>query len=251
MGKALDSGAARELALFARGVVFRYPRGWELGPVDVVARGGEVTALVGPNGAGKTTLLPLLAGLLVPEVGEVGLVGVRSRWELVRSVAWVPADPAFPVGATVQDLVRWHAAVNQLDHTSALREELAETLGGRLGRKPVELSRGQRMILALQLALWSQAQAILCDEPWSALDPVSRELLLAKLRAVAEAGKVVLVASHDLLALPRLAGRYVFLAAGRVRWSGGPEEVPRPGGSADLPSALLSLYQHVISEVAQ
>ncbi|RMF88332.1 MAG: ATP-binding cassette domain-containing protein, partial [Nitrospirae bacterium] len=74
------------MGLEARGITFAYRGGWRLGPVDLEAPAGAVTALVGPNGAGKTTTMRLLAGLAVPRAGEIRWRGepVADRWELAR-----------------------------------------------------------------------------------------------------------------------------------------------------------------------
>lgn len=240
--------------LEASGICFRYPSGWQLGPVDLAVRRGEVTALVGPNGAGKTTLMRILAGLILPSSGVIRLDGdpVTDRWLLARRVALTPSEPAFPRGCRVRDLARLRLRSVRLNGAEA--EAFLHHLAGRLGRplmtRPHALSRGQRLTLALELALAGMPEVVVSDEPWAGLDPLAVEQLLERLKALAARGAVVLVSSHDLLALPMVARRFVFLIGGRVRAAGTLEELrslsPCPEG--DPPQVLRELYRALVSE---
>ncbi len=250
----LDSPRARGLepGIACRDLAFRYRGGWQLGPVELEVPRGSVTALVGPNGAGKTTLLRLLAGLLVPASGRLylGREPVSDRWRLPREVAWVAAEPSFPCGATVRDVVVWSA--RSWPTAGTLEERLRQvraTLERPLDTSPQQLSRGQRLLLALELNGHRPASVLLADEPWASLDPLARERTVARLRQAAEGGKAVLISSHDLLALPLLADRYCFLARGRVVWVGDATEVPgAERGREAVSEALLQLYRQLVVE---
>ncbi len=240
--------------LEASDIRFRYPGGWQLGPVDLAVRRGEVTALVGPNGAGKTTVMRILAGLIVPDSGLLRLDGdpVTDRWRLARRVALTASEPAFPRGCRVRELARLRLHSLRLDgaEAEAFLRDLASRVGRPLTTRPHALSRGQRLTLALELALAGKPEVVVSDEPWAGLDPLAAERLLERLEALAARGAMVMVSSHDLLALPLVARRFVFLVGGRVRAAGTLEELrslsPCPDG--EPPEVLRELYRALVLE---
>ena len=237
--------------LEARGVRFAYRHGWSLGPVDLVVPGGSITALVGPNGAGKTTLMRILAGLILPGGGTIQIGGtpVAGRAELARKVALTPSEPRFPRGCRVCDLVRLAAPRPGPagPDPASLQRRVSRTIGRSLHVDPRTLSRGQRLNLAIELALAGPRRAVLLDEPWAGLDPLAVERLFARLQALAEAGTAVLVSSHDLYALPSLAHRYVFLVDGRIRAVGSLDDLQGPDASPEAEPArfLRELYRRL------
>ncbi len=237
--------------LEARGIRFAYRHGWSLGPVDLRVPGGSITALVGPNGAGKTTLMRILAGLILPDDGVITLGGrpVTRRRDLGRQVALTPSEPGFPRGCRVLDLVRLAAggAGSAGEDPEARRREISRSLGLPLRVDPRTLSRGQRLHLAIELALAGPRGAVLLDEPWAGLDPLAVDRLFSRLQALAAAGTAVLVSSHDLYALPALAHRYVFLVAGRVRAGGSLDDLRSlsPAPEAEPVRLLRALYRRL------
>jgi len=236
----------------ARGICFRHAGGWSLGPVDMVAPAGTVTALIGPNGAGKTTLLRVLAGLLRPAAGEVMLDGSGEvdRERLARQVAFAPTEPAFPDGTTAADLLHLRGNLCRCDRAEleATKERLRALLGQPLTVRPSRLSRGQRLHLALGLTLLGGPRFIVADEPWSGLDPMAMEEVLSTLGERARAGAAVVVSSHDLYQLPLIATRYLFLVGGRVQVAGNLDELRNLAASpSDEPAAVLKeLYRHLV-----
>jgi len=239
-------------AIEARGVTFRYPNGWTLGPVDLVAPRAMVTALIGPNGAGKTTLLRILGGLVRPFSGACLLDGkeVADRWELARRVALAPTEPAFPTSTTVADVLKLRADTVHVPkaEVTAAERQLEHRLGCSLCRRPSTLSRGQRLQCSITLALLGSPEFVLADEPWSGLDPLAMDEVLGRLKEVSRAGASVVVSSHDLHQLPVIADRFVVLVGGRVRAAGSLEEIqPLVGGSLTDPTLILKeLYRRSV-----
>lgn len=232
--------------LEASAVAFEYPKGFKMGPVDLSVSAGCIVALLGSNGAGKTTLLRLLAGFLPPRQGEVLLRGrPASLATLRKDVALAPTEPAFPARASVLDLLRLRARYLGVDDSAAARH-LEATLKRSLSVVPSRLSRGQRLQVALHLALLGDPPVILADEPWSGLDPLAQDHTLSLL---AERGRnaAVLISSHDLGNLADVAHEFVFLHHGAVRFRGSLAEVADAAGvGVPGPEALKLLFRRIV-----
>lgn len=149
---------------------------------------GSLTALVGPNGAGKSTLLHLLQGRLQPTSGSVVSDGSIALMPQRAAIDWT-----FPISVNqMVDLGR--PAGSKGSTTSWLDQVGLEDLGA---RRLNQLSGGQQQRALLARTLAQNADILLLDEPCSAIDPPTREQLLALTRARAEAGQTLLISSHD------------------------------------------------------
>ncbi|MDQ2623699.1 MAG: ABC transporter ATP-binding protein [Actinomycetota bacterium] len=190
--------------------------------VDLEARAGRVTALIGPNGAGKTTLLLMLAGLLVPDSGQVRVAGfdpvTQSRHARART-GWMPDAFGTWDSLTSREVLETFGAAYgmPLAMARARADELLATVHlTELAKQPAAvLSRGQKQRLGLARALVHDPQVLLLDEPAAGLDPRSRVDLRILLRSLAAQGKTVLVSSHVLTELDELADDAVFISGGR------------------------------------
>jgi iron complex transport system ATP-binding protein len=211
-----------------------------LDAVDIEVAAGTVTGLVGPNGAGKSTLLRLLAGIDVPDAGEVRLDGapLQALAPMVRArrIAHLPqaAQPQWPLcGRDVVSLGRLpHGAgfdrLSDADAQAVARAMARTGTAGFASRRIDRLSAGERARLLLARALATEAAVLLADEPTAALDPGYQIEAMAALRAEATRGVAVAVALHDLALAARFCDRLVLLAAGRVLQAGAPTDVLRP-----------------------
>ncbi len=229
------------MTLAAEGVSYAYGRRFRLGPVSFSLAPGELVALIGPNGAGKTTLLRVLAGLLFASEGRISWDGKAAPARLLRrTVALTPTEPAFPTRSTVGELLRLRARHLGCPWAPAA-EKLQAALGCPLDAPPHRLSRGQRLQVALALALLGDPPVILADEPWSGLDPLALELLRQRSAAAA-----VLVSSHDLHNLATVAHRFVVLHEGTVRFAGSLADILEATGETDGTGALKVLYRQIV-----
>jgi ABC-2 type transport system ATP-binding protein len=204
--------------------------------VDLTARAGAVTALVGPNGSGKTTLLLVLAGLLVPDGGEVRVAGhdpVTDGPSARARTGWMPDAFGTWDSLTAREVLLTFAAAYRLprERAAARAAELLETvhLTEFADRPASVLSRGQKQRLGLARALVHDPDVLLLDEPASGLDPRSRVDLRRLLRELAARGTTVLVSSHVLTELEEMADDAVFLSRGRTV---SPERAGAPAGGA-------------------
>jgi zinc/manganese transport system ATP-binding protein len=189
--------------LQVQGVSYRYPGKASpavLADVSFSLGPGSLTALLGPNGAGKSTLMKLLLGQLTPSQGRLLWNGLAMAPQRPR-LALVPQRSAiqWQMPITVRDLVALGtlaapAPQPRLDIPEALQSMgLASLADTRLSH----LSGGQQQRALLARALVQKADLLLLDEPFTYLDPPTRQQLLAVLRQQASQGRVVLVSSHD------------------------------------------------------
>jgi len=211
----------------ASGLGKRYGRTWALRECTLEIPAGRVAALVGPNGAGKTTLLNLAVGLAAPSAGAVTVLGGRPAGSpaALDGIAFVGQDTPLYKGLSAADLL--HLTSNL---TRGFDQRYAQTRLGELGiplkRKAGQLSGGQQAQLALTLALARRPRLLVLDEPAASLDPVARHDFMATVAAAAgneagQAGRVsVLLSSHLLAELERVADYLILLSQGRVQLAG-------------------------------
>ncbi len=182
--------------------------------VDARFDGGAVHVIEGANGSGKSTLLNIVAGRLAPTHGkvsaEVGGVRYHSRDSLRDVVGWLGHDLGLYPDLTADENVRLHAELRGLDPELAWSEDARRLGVDRLrGRRVRELSRGQRQRVALLRLLVSRPHVLLLDEPSTGLDTASLTKLVHVLRDLRDAGRVLLVVTHDVVLVDQLGG---------VRW---------------------------------
>jgi ABC-2 type transport system ATP-binding protein len=200
----------------------RYGSTWALRECSVAIPVGHVAALVGPNGAGKTTLLNLAAGMARPSAGVVTVLGGRAPGSpaALDGIAFVAQDTPLYKNLSVADMLHMTRNLNRHFDQAYAETRLAE-LGIPLKRKAGKLSGGQQAQLALTLALARRPRLLVLDEPVAMLDPIARHDFMATvLAAMAEAGVSVLLSSHVLAELERVADYLVLLSRGRVQVAG-------------------------------
>lgn len=217
-----------------RGVYFKYPDGTEaLRGINLSVMNGEVLAILGPNGSGKTTLLLIMAGLLKP---QRGLVLFRGRSideqlpEARKSIGIVfqnPDDQLF--NPTVRDELAF--ALKQLnlsdDEIDERIHEVSQILGIEhlLDRPPYRLSVGEKKLVALASVLVYEPDVLLLDEPVASLAPVRAEKMLSLITRLRRSGKTIVVATHDVEFVARIADRVILLRDGCIVKSGTTREV--------------------------
>lgn len=198
-------------AVSARGAWFRYGRDddWVLRGLDLGVRQGEVHALVGGNGCGKSTLLALIAGTRRAQRGEV-----RSA---ISAKAMLPQDPKalFAEERVDEELMEWaHIGGYDADEVQAMMGELG--LADRAGLHPYDLSGGQRQMLALGKLLLVHPRLLLLDEPTKGLDRAAREHVAGMIEAARRDGVTVIVSTHDLAFVRRVADRVSLMFDGEL-----------------------------------
>jgi ABC-2 type transport system ATP-binding protein len=206
----------------ASGLGKRYGGTWALRECTLAIPAGHVAALVGPNGAGKTTMLNLAVGLAAPTAGIVTVLGGQPAGSpaSLDGIAFVAQNTPLYKNLSAADMLHLTRNLNRRFDQAAAEARLAE-LGIPLKRKAGRLSGGQQAQLALTLALARRPQLLVLDEPVAMLDPVARHDFMATvMTAMTADGVSVLLSSHVLTELERVASYLILLSRGRVQLAG-------------------------------
>jgi ABC-2 type transport system ATP-binding protein len=200
----------------------RYGDTWALRECSLAIPAGHVAALVGPNGAGKSTLLNLAVGLSSPSAGVVTVLGGRPAGSpaALDGIAFVAQDTPLYKNLSVADMLHLTRNLNRHFDMASAAARLAE-LGIPLKQKAGKMSGGQQSQLALTLALARRPRLLVLDEPMAMLDPIARHDFMATvLTATADYGMSVLLSSHVLAELERVADYLILMSQGRVQVAG-------------------------------
>ena len=190
-----------------------------LGPVDLAIPAGEVVALVGPSGCGKSTALRLLAGLEAPTRGEVVRPAGRRETAVVFQhptlMPWATAEANAALPLELSGVSRSDAAVRAAAALGAVGLKGAEQL------KPAQLSGGMAMRVSLARAMAVEPRLLLLDEPFAALDEITRRALADDvLNLWSGARPAIVFVTHNVEEAVYMAGRVVVLTPGPGRIAG-------------------------------
>jgi ABC-2 type transport system ATP-binding protein len=221
----IDSGGAP--AIVVDGLVKRYGDRAVVDDVSFSIEPGEVVALLGPNGAGKTTTIEIIEGFRRADGGTARVLGAdpdRAGRDLRARLGIMLQAGGFDMRArpteTIHQYGRFHA--DPLDTTALLARVGLE----RVARTPYRrLSGGERQRLAFAVAIVGRPDVVILDEPTAGMDPEARAMVREQIGELREAGLAILLSSHDLSDVERLADRIVIMSAGRVVASGTPAEL--------------------------
>lgn len=232
----MELGGCLGMIIHAQDVSFEYGSREAVRDVTLSLRKGETVSIVGPNGAGKTTLIKCLASIYSVSQGAIYLngkaVGGYTPKELAREVGYVAQSSGTAFPFTVLELVllgrnphvRWGVKDKDLEVVEAILADLR--LLPMADRHVDELSGGERQKVFLARALAQEPQALLLDEPISALDIRHQLEVLGKVRELARRdGTLVIMILHDLELAARYSDRVILMRDGSVYAAGEPGEV--------------------------
>jgi ABC-2 type transport system ATP-binding protein len=208
--------------LEASGLGKRYGSTWALRECTLAIPAGHVAALVGPNGAGKTTLLNLAVGLAAPTAGSITVLGGRPAGApaALDGIAFVAQNTPLYKNLSAADMLHLTGNLNRRFDQGYARARLAD-LAIPLTQKAGKMSGGQQAQLALTLALARRPRLLVLDEPMAMLDPLARHNFMATvMTAVADDGVSVVLSSHVLAELERVADYLILMSQGRIQVAG-------------------------------
>jgi ABC-2 type transport system ATP-binding protein len=242
--------------LEATGLVKRFGGTVALDGFDLAVAAGEITGLVGHNGAGKSTFARITAGLVSPDAGIVRVEGLNASEAAARVrpiLGLAPQELALYPTATARENLFAFAGLYGLRRGEARRriDQLAAplALGDVLDRRVRDLSGGQQRRLQAATAMIHRPRVLLLDEPTVGADPITRDALLAVVRATAQEGTAVVYTTHYLPELDTLDATLAVADHGRVVARGSRAELLAtvPGGDDELhPPTLDDLYRHLV-----
>ncbi len=202
--------------------------------------GAGVTGLLGPNGAGKTTLMRAMCGLIPARQGRVDVFATDPRHDraVQARIALVPEEDAVPESLSVRQLVRYQATLAGVRDPGALQRALDDVDLADVADRPLGgFSKGMRQRGKIAAALVTAPDVLVLDEPLNGADPVQRVALIELFRRLGQDGKTVIVSSHVLHEVERLADRVVVLLHGRLAAAGGHRAIR--DAMADRPRRVL------------
>jgi ABC-2 type transport system ATP-binding protein len=205
-----------------RGLTKSYGSTRALNDCTLAIPDGHVVALVGPNGAGKSTLLNVAVGLAAPSEGEVTVLGGTAAGSpaALDGIAFVAQDTPLYRTFSARDLLHVTRNLNRR-FDQGFAEARLDELGIPLRQKAGKMSGGQQAQLALTLALARRPRLLVLDEPMAMLDPVARHDFMASvMAAVADDGVSVVLSSHVLAELERVADYLVLVSGGSIQMAG-------------------------------
>lgn len=186
--------------------------------VSFEVNAGEVLGYIGPNGAGKSTTIRILLGIIRATQGKVQIFG-KDVWqdsiEIHKKIAYVPGDvylwPNLSGGETIDLFLKLHGAINQ-----EKRDQLIKKFDLNPKKKVRSYSKGNRQKIALIAALATEAELYIFDEPTSGLDPLMEAVFQEEVKALKAAGKAIILSSHILSEVERLADRVAVIRKGEI-----------------------------------
>src|SRR5689334_11024841 len=222
------SGGGDSPVVDVRGLVKDFGHVRALDGLDLEVAPGEVHGFLGPNGAGKSTTIRVLLGLLRSNGGTASVFGLdpwRDAVDIHRRLAYVPGDvalwPNLSGGETIDMLLR----MRDVDPARSRREELLDRFQLDPTKKGRAYSKGNRQKVALVAAFAADAELLILDEPTSGLDPLMEEVFNECVADRTSAGATVLLSSHILSEVERLADRVTIIREGRTVETGTLEDL--------------------------
>ncbi|MET9198939.1 ABC transporter ATP-binding protein [Gordonia sp. NPDC003585] len=179
---------------------------------------GEVVGFLGPNGAGKSTTIRCLLGLYRPTSGTARILGADpqdSDRTLLADVGYLPGELSLPETLSGGDILHRFGRMRGMTDTS-LRDTLVERLDVAIKPPINTLSKGNKQKIGIVAAFMHRPKLLVLDEPTSGLDPLLQELFAELIKEATDDGRTVLLSSHDLTEVKRLAKRVVIIRDGQI-----------------------------------
>jgi len=228
-------------------LVKRFGKFTALNGVNMSAEAGEVHAFLGPNGAGKTTAIRCLLAILKPTSGNVKLFG-QDAWknavELHKRVAFVPGDVNLWPNLTGGEVIDLFLSMRRAGRPDKERlERFIRQFELDPSKKCRAYSKGNRQKVALVAALSSDAELYILDEPTSGLDPLMEKVFQDAVTELKQAGKTVLLSSHIMSEVEKLADTISIIREGRIVESGTMAQISAKAQGKTLEELFLSEYE--------
>jgi Cu-processing system ATP-binding protein len=212
--------------------------------VSVTCNRGECIALIGPNGSGKTTLIKAILGMVICNSGFITFNGrnILHDWQYRAHIGYMPQIGRYPDNMTIGQVLDMMKDIRG-NPVNGLDEDLVDQFGLEelLNKRMRTLSGGTRQKVSAALAFLFNAEVLILDEPTAGLDPVSSELLKAKIIAEKQKGKLILITSHILSELDDLVTQVIYMQEGKVCFHKSIELLRADTGQEKLSRAIAAV----------
>ena len=207
---------------------------------------GTVTAIIGPNASGKSTLIKSVLGLVRPDSGNIYVDDepVKGHWQYRQRIGYMPQIARFPENLKVGELLRM---VMDIRGVSTLTDEelLSEFNLNELMHRPLRvLSGGTRQKINAAIAFMFSPGVLILDEPTAGLDPISITILKDKIQREQDAGKTVVLTSHNMHEVDEMADHILFLLDGRTCFDGSVLTLKESTAQRKLERAIVTLMEN-------
>jgi ABC-2 type transport system ATP-binding protein len=218
---------------------------------------GTITALLGGNGAGKTTTVSMLMGLVLPTSGEARVLGAdmaRERHRVLHRMNFESPYAEVPKRLTVRQNLDVFARIYGVRAITQRIDAIAAEfrIGELMDRDYGKLSAGQKTRVSLAKALINSPEVLVLDEPTVSLDPDTADWVRSRLEQYRDRrGATIVLASHNMAEVERLAARVIMLEKGRIIADAAPDELIRQWGRETLEEVFLDIARRKRDDVSQ
>lgn len=249
--------ALEEPVVRVQGLTKRFGQVTAVDDVSFAIAKGEIVALLGGNGAGKTTTISMLLGLLLPSAGTVELLGedmLTHRYRVLHRINFSSPYVEMPRRLTPRENLTVYGHLYGLSQVRRRIDRIAEELllTPFMKRPTGTLSAGQRSRIALAKALLNEPEVLLLDELTASLDPDTADWVRGFLEDYrARTGATILLASHNMMEVERLASDVLMMKAGRIVDRGAPADLIARYGRRTLEEVFLDIARRPAEAAAQ
>lgn len=249
--------ALEEPVVRVQGLTKRFGQVTAVDDVSFAIAKGDIVALLGGNGAGKTTTISMLLGLLLPTAGTVELLGedmLTHRYRVLHRINFSSPYVEMPRRLTPRENLTVYGHLYGLSQVRRRIDRIAEELllTPFMKRPTGTLSAGQRSRIALAKALLNEPEVLLLDELTASLDPDTADWVRGFLEDYrARTGATILLASHNMMEVERLASDVLMMKAGRIVDRGAPADLIARYGRRTLEEVFLDIARRPAEAAAQ
>ena len=213
-----------------------------LSGVDLTISDVGIFAVLGPNGSGKTTLIKSILGMVIPNKGNITVLGenIKQHSDYRHKIDYLPQIANFPSNLRVKELIKMIKDLRKPTHEDERLVQLFK-LEPFLDKKLGNLSGGTKQKVNLVLTFMFDSPLIILDEPTTGLDPISLIRLKGLIQAEKAKGKTILITSHIMSFVEEVSDEIVFILEGKIYFKGSISELKTKTNQQDFEHAIASI----------
>ena len=213
-----------------------------LSGVDLTISDGGIFAVLGPNGSGKTTLIKSILGMVIPNKGNITVLGenIKQHSDYRHKIDYLPQIANFPSNLRVKELIKMIKDLRKPTHEDERLIQLFK-LEPFLDKKLGNLSGGTKQKVNLVLTFMFDSPLIILDEPTTGLDPISLIRLKGLIQAEKAKGKTIHITSHIMSFVEEVSDEIVFILEGKIYFKGSISELKTKTNQQDFEHAIASI----------